>query len=308
MVGFIGTTDIMYFKVFFVTELDRVYDIGEEYSGYLLASTSFVYLAACLLLPYTCEHASRKFLYVIAMFGFGLCNFLLGPSEILGLPNNIYIMMSALPIMGVFSVFVFIPIIPEMLERLQVDLNIAEGEDEIVDLRLNDMVNESYTLLFALSNFVAPLIGTALYTVYGIRTTCDIFALFNIGFGVILVIFNCGPNVFGEDREFKRKLAILKGEDEEDVPAATMTKGFSKKGGTFHVGGRVNKFSSVYMRPKRAYMGNSNSVYNKYSNEISARKAEISFYQKNPARISMHNKKLINSKSHYTKTANEELL
>jgi len=35
-------------------------------------------------------------------------------------------------------VFVFIPIIPEMLERLQVDLQISEGQNEEVDLALND--------------------------------------------------------------------------------------------------------------------------------------------------------------------------
>lgn len=118
--------------------------------------------------------------------------------------------------MGIFSVFVFIPIIPEMLERLQVDLNIIEGEDELVDMKLNDMVNEGYTLLFALSNFVAPLIGTYMYEVVGMRMTCDVFAILNIVVAVLSLVFNCGFNVFGENREFNKKLAALKGVVEEE--------------------------------------------------------------------------------------------
>lgn len=50
-----------------------------------------------------------------------------------------------------------------MLERLQVDLDIVEGEDEMIDLKLSDKVNEAYTMLFAVSTFVSPLIGTWMY-------------------------------------------------------------------------------------------------------------------------------------------------
>jgi hypothetical protein len=47
-----------------------------------------------------------------------------------------------------------------MLERLQVDLDIVEGENEIIDMKLNDIVNEAYTMLFAIACFISPLIGT----------------------------------------------------------------------------------------------------------------------------------------------------
>lgn len=60
----------------------------------------------------------------------------------------------------------FIPIIPEMIERLQVDLDIVEGENELVDMKLNDQVNEAYTMLFAVATFISPLMGTALYNVF----------------------------------------------------------------------------------------------------------------------------------------------
>lgn len=85
----------------------------------------------------------------------------MGPSQYLNLPDKLWIVVSAFPLIGIFQVFVFIPIIPEMLERLQVDLGIVEGEDEKVDNALNDKVNDAYGFIYAFANFVSPLIGSA---------------------------------------------------------------------------------------------------------------------------------------------------
>ena len=85
----------------------------------------------------------------------------MGPSKYLDLPDELWIVVSAFPLIGIFQVFVFIPIIPEMLERLQVDLGIVEGEDETVDNALNDKVNDAYGFVYAFSNFVSPLVGSA---------------------------------------------------------------------------------------------------------------------------------------------------
>jgi hypothetical protein len=89
-----------------------------------------------------------------------------------------------------------------MLERLQVDLDIVEGEDELIDLKLSDKVNEAYTMLFAISTFVSPLIGTYMYNESSMEQTCDIIGFFNLGFAVILLVFNMGLFPFAEDRKF----------------------------------------------------------------------------------------------------------
>jgi hypothetical protein len=87
----------------------------------------------------------------------------------MGLPDELWIVVSAFPIIGIFQVFIFIPIIPEMLERLQVDLGIVEGEDEAVDNALNDKVNDSIGFIFAFANFVSPLIGASVLDAVGER-------------------------------------------------------------------------------------------------------------------------------------------
>lgn len=137
----------------------------------MIGVSSIAYLIGCVLLPYTCEHAPRKLMFVFAMIGFGLSMFLMGPSEWLKLPgDNMWIIASAFPILGICQVFVFIPIIPEMYERIQTDLNIAEGADPEAEAALNDKVNDSYGLIYALSNFLSPIIGSAMNNAFSTDT------------------------------------------------------------------------------------------------------------------------------------------
>lgn len=51
-----------------------------------------------------------------------------------GLPHaSPTLIICAFPLLGIFQVFVFIPIIPEFFERLVYELNIKIGEDEVLD-------------------------------------------------------------------------------------------------------------------------------------------------------------------------------
>lgn len=93
-----------------------------------------------------------------------------------------------------------------MIERLQVDLNIVEGEDEAIDNQLNDKVNDAYGFIFAFANFVSPLLGSYVQTALGDQECFDLFGCVSFGFGVFFFIFNCGPFVFSENRKFMAKL------------------------------------------------------------------------------------------------------
>jgi hypothetical protein len=52
-----------------------------------------------------------------------------------------------------------VPIIPEMIERLQVSLKIHE-KDEAIYEKLNDKVNDAYGFIYALTEFIAPLVSS----------------------------------------------------------------------------------------------------------------------------------------------------
>lgn len=61
---------------------------------------------------------------------------------------------------------------------------------------LNDKANDAYGLIYATSIAISPLIGSNLYQRFGARETCDKIALFDFTWATILLVFNCGFDVF----------------------------------------------------------------------------------------------------------------
>ena len=110
IVAFVGTFNIMYFKEFMVEDLTdegREVHIEEHQGSYIISIPAIFYLIGCLLLPYTCEHTARKFLFTLACFGFGIQMFALGPSDFFGLsklPEKTQLIMQicSLPFNGIF--------------------------------------------------------------------------------------------------------------------------------------------------------------------------------------------------------------
>jgi MFS family permease len=103
--------------------------LGEEYVGFVFAVNSIAYFTCCLLFHKLCGKISRKFLFTFSLFSAGLTMFLFGPSILIQLPNNYWLTIVAFLLLGIIQTFFFIPLIPEMIERMQVDLNIKEGEN-----------------------------------------------------------------------------------------------------------------------------------------------------------------------------------
>jgi hypothetical protein len=111
--------NITFFQGFLTIELVKM-DISESHAGYIMSLISFFYLIGCLLLPYTCGNSPRKLQFFIAFVGFSISMFFMGPSRLLHFPVSKSVMILGYPLLGLCQVFVFIPIIPEMIERLQV--------------------------------------------------------------------------------------------------------------------------------------------------------------------------------------------
>ena len=110
-----------------------------------------------------------------------------------------------------------------------------------------------------------------MHSKFGARLACDYVAFFNIGFGIISFIFNCGFFVFREDREFKDKLASL-----QAVGEIGQGDGTSIVVSIAHV---PNK-SSYIKRPQRGNFGNTASIANLYADKVSFYKASKSIHTK----------------------------
>ena len=97
-----------------------------------------------------------------------------------------------------------------MLERVTVELNAVEGEDAELDATIYDKVNDAYGFIFALAMFVGQLSGGFMFDQIGGHRTGDYVAISNLVVGIFLLLFNCGPFVFKENKQFLKRLNILK--------------------------------------------------------------------------------------------------
>lgn len=123
LVCFFGTINIVYFYGYIGPYLLNL-GYNDEDIGFIIASQQVTYLPMCLLFPQLLSRGyftfPRKLQFLLAMIGFGFCSLMLGPSTYLGstITNSTWPILVAFPILGLFQYFVFIPIIPEMLERV----------------------------------------------------------------------------------------------------------------------------------------------------------------------------------------------
>ena len=104
--------------------------------------------------------------------------------------------------LGFFQALCFIPSLPEAIEVYQHQFKIIEGVNPALDNKLNDVVSSLYGLFYNLSSLIGPILGGALYDIFGYRSTFDIVMFLElIAFG-IFAYFNCGRDVYKEHANF----------------------------------------------------------------------------------------------------------
>ena len=89
-------------------------------------------------------------------------------------------------------------------------MEISEGTDPTLDGLVNDKVNDAYGFFYASSMFVAPLLGSEVFTLTDAETTATYFAAFGLFFGFVSLFFNATPFVFSRNRKFNEKLKELR--------------------------------------------------------------------------------------------------
>jgi MFS family permease len=77
----VGVTNITFNLGYMPTQIVAL-GFDENNVGYVFGIQSFFYLITCLLLPYTCEEAPRKLMFLSAILGLTICTLMLGPSDL----------------------------------------------------------------------------------------------------------------------------------------------------------------------------------------------------------------------------------
>ncbi len=64
---------------------------------------------------------------------------------------------------GAVQGFIFIPLLPEVIEAVALKYEICEGLDERLDCELNDKASAIYATFCSIGMILAPIIGGPLY-------------------------------------------------------------------------------------------------------------------------------------------------
>lgn len=131
--------------------------------------------------------------------------FLMGPSQILGLPDEFWVFAVGYGMLGCSIGLLFIPIIPEMIDSIYLIKNIKEGEDEYIDGVISDKAAGLYGSFLSIGLIASPIIGSVVYYAVGnFNLTCDYFAFATLGFTVIFLIGDVLVDIWYDKKEQKK--------------------------------------------------------------------------------------------------------
>ncbi len=81
---------------------------------------------------------ARKIFIWIAFLMMTVALFVFGPSNLLGLPHNFYLMIVGYGMLGFSEGFLFAPILPEIIDSYYIATGLKEGTDEHLDGLISD--------------------------------------------------------------------------------------------------------------------------------------------------------------------------
>ncbi len=133
---------------------------------------------------------------IVSAFFTGIAFIFVGPSEIFGLPNSLVLMGVGQALVGVFTAFMMIPGLPEMVEST---LPLYPGQERDV----NDISSGIYNSFLGFGQVLAPAYGAFVTDAVGFRMTSDIVAVICFFFAFAYVCIAGGPQAF--KNTFKKK-------------------------------------------------------------------------------------------------------
>lgn len=183
--------------------LEERYSVEKKWHGWIIAMPALFYVISGNVVGLVVDRAPRRVFILMAFLCMAVSNFLMGPSAILYLPRELWIFFIGYAINGISQGFIFIPILPEVLEAVYQKQNLVEGEDEVVDGIVNDKAAALYGLFYAIGAISAPLLGSVVYELLSEDWwyTCDVFAIISSIYVVIFFVFNVMPDVHKEKQE-----------------------------------------------------------------------------------------------------------
>ena len=110
---------VSFFTSFMAITFENKYGIAEKDMGYYFAILSGPYFLAAITFPIFFGKLPRKFCFFVCFAISTVAVGLMGPSNLLGLPEkSLPLMMVGMFILGYIQIFSFIPCLPEVMDAV----------------------------------------------------------------------------------------------------------------------------------------------------------------------------------------------
>jgi MFS family permease len=94
--------------------------VDKAYHGWIIAISPFFYIFSGNFIGYIIDKAPRRIFMFFAFILVSFALFMMGPSAMIGFPDELWLLYVGTGLIGLASGFVFIPILPEVIESVYI--------------------------------------------------------------------------------------------------------------------------------------------------------------------------------------------
>ena len=157
---------------------------------------------------------------MMAVFANFFCHIFIGPSEFLGFPDRLWIMIIGQVLIGIANPFLMVPTLPEMIDSV---MHKFPDQDSQVTYISSGVFNS----FLGFGQVIGPIYGSYVTANFDFRISCDMVAMFCLCYSFIYFMFGNGYEAFTRVRRDK---ANLNTSNSLLVPFLVTGRGHSSKG------------------------------------------------------------------------------
>ena len=161
----------------------RKYGFSPTFIGLCFAIPGIIYGAISPLMYLLTERLSKRAVIIIGTVMMSIGMMFVGTSKLLGFDNNPAIILMGMMIIGSSAGMISIPVLPEMLEAIEVNRDLNYNPED-----LENYLSGIFVVATGIGEGLGPILSSFLNEGYGFRTAQDIFAVGCLGFAFFYFI------------------------------------------------------------------------------------------------------------------------
>ena len=127
--------------------------------GYFFGLICFFYIITAPAIVWICKKVKRRYVTQVSFILASVALFCFGPSKVFGLPyKSIPLTLAGLALLGVGAASIFVPLLSEIIEAIQLKYVIGESP------YLIDKASGLFNIAYSLGCIIAPILGGFLNT------------------------------------------------------------------------------------------------------------------------------------------------